>query len=173
MGAKGKFALAYVGASAMLLAGIAIAWVAFWKDLGADEQVAIVPIVMPRAGLFAILIVGSIAFIGFVLRALYRAFVEPPLKLGEEATLLVTANPEHRIKFEGTSEFQPLVKAINALADQRQSLQQDVEQKIVEAKAAVEEEKNRLGALMSELTQSVVVCNLDGRILLYNNRARL
>ena len=26
---------------------------------------------------------------------------------------------------------------------------------------------------MSELTQSVVVCNLDGRILLYNNRARL
>ena len=26
---------------------------------------------------------------------------------------------------------------------------------------------------MSELTQSVVVCNLDGRILLYNNRARV
>ncbi len=26
---------------------------------------------------------------------------------------------------------------------------------------------------MSELQQSVVVCNLDGRILLYNNRARL
>ena len=31
---------------------------------------------------------------------------------------------------------------------------------------------NRLAALMAELTQSVVVCNLDGRILLYNNRAR-
>jgi hypothetical protein len=26
---------------------------------------------------------------------------------------------------------------------------------------------------MSELAQAVVVCNLDGRILLYNNRARL
>ncbi len=26
---------------------------------------------------------------------------------------------------------------------------------------------------MAELQQSVVVCNLDGRILLYNNRARL
>jgi hypothetical protein len=26
---------------------------------------------------------------------------------------------------------------------------------------------------MSELNRSVVVCNLDGRILLYNNRARL
>ena len=30
-----------------------------------------------------------------------------------------------------------------------------------------------MAALMSELTQSVVVCNLDGRILLYNHRARL
>jgi DNA polymerase-3 subunit epsilon len=37
----------------------------------------------------------------------------------------------------------------------------------------VQQEKNRLAALMSELTQSVVVCNLDGRIILYNNRARL
>ena len=30
-----------------------------------------------------------------------------------------------------------------------------------------------LAALMAELTQSVVVCNLDGRVLLYNSRARL
>lgn len=38
----------------------------------------------------------------------------------------------------------------------------------------MEEEKNRLAALMSELAQAVeIVCNLDGRILLYNNRARL
>ncbi|NCP41321.1 MAG: DNA polymerase III subunit epsilon, partial [Rhodoferax sp.] len=37
----------------------------------------------------------------------------------------------------------------------------------------VQQEKNRLAALMAELTQSVVVCNLDGRIILYNSRARL
>ena len=37
----------------------------------------------------------------------------------------------------------------------------------------VEQERSRLAALMSELTQSVVVCNLDGRVLLYNNRARV
>lgn len=44
---------------------------------------------------------------------------------------------------------------------------------MAKAKASVEEEKNRLAALMSELALAVVVCNLDGRILLYNNRARL
>ena len=41
------------------------------------------------------------------------------------------------------------------------------------ASRGVEQERCRLAALMSELTQSVVVCNLDGRVLLYNNRARL
>jgi DNA polymerase-3 subunit epsilon len=34
------------------------------------------------------------------------------------------------------------------------------------------EEKNRLAALMSELALSVLVCNVEGRILLYNARAR-
>ena len=62
---------------------------------------------------------------------------------------------------------------MNALAEQRESLQRDVEERVREAKATVEAEKNRLAALMSELSQSVVVCNLDGRILLYNNRAQL
>ncbi len=41
-----------------------------------------------------------------------------------------------------------------------------------EASRGIEQERSRLAALMAELTQSVVVCNLDGRILLYNNRAR-
>jgi DNA polymerase-3 subunit epsilon len=41
-----------------------------------------------------------------------------------------------------------------------------------EGQPRVEQERSRLAALMSELTQSVVVCNLDGRVLLYNNRAR-
>jgi hypothetical protein len=43
---------------------------------------------------------------------------------------------------------------------------------VAQASRGVEQERNRLAALMSELTQSVVVCNLDGRVLLYNNRAR-
>ena len=44
---------------------------------------------------------------------------------------------------------------------------------VAEASRDIEQERSRLAALMSELTQSVVVCNLDGRILLYNQRARL
>jgi DNA polymerase-3 subunit epsilon len=66
-----------------------------------------------------------------------------------------------------------LAEATNDLAQQRDGLMDDVDAQIAAAKASVEEEKNRLAALMSELAQAVVVCNLDGRILLYNSRARL
>ena len=40
------------------------------------------------------------------------------------------------------------------------------------ANAAAEAERNRFAVLMSELAQGVIVCNPDGRVLLYNRRAR-
>ena len=43
---------------------------------------------------------------------------------------------------------------------------------VAEASRDVAQQRDQLGALMAELNQSVVVCNLDGRILLYNGRAR-
>ena len=73
----------------------------------------------------------------------------------------------------GTTETRALALAINELAAQRDHLRADMTQQVAQASLSVKQEKNRLAALMAELTQSVVVCNLDGRILLYNNRARL
>ncbi|RTL28245.1 MAG: DNA polymerase III subunit epsilon [Rhodocyclaceae bacterium] len=109
--------------------------------------------------------------------ALMKSFAEEafvvPAKLADEVGLIVGTDPARRVKPMGSPELQRIAESVNQLADQRRSLQEDVEARIVEARRSVEEERNRLAALMSELNQSVVVCNLDGRILLYNNRARL
>jgi DNA polymerase-3 subunit epsilon len=96
-----------------------------------------------------------------------------PSLLADELGLIVGTDPSRRLKPSGSPELQRIAESVNALADQRRSLQEDVEVRIREARLSVEEERNRLAALMSELNQSVVVCNLDGRILLYNSRARL
>ncbi|WP_088179542.1 exonuclease domain-containing protein [Zoogloea sp. LCSB751] len=108
---------------------------------------------------------------------LMRSFAEEafaaPAQLADEVGLIVGTDPARRIKPAGSPELQRIAESVNQLADQRRSLQEDVEVRIGEARRSVEEERNRLAALMSELNQSVVVCNLDGRILLYNNRARL
>nr|WP_235943621.1 exonuclease domain-containing protein [Zoogloea dura] len=93
--------------------------------------------------------------------------------MADELGLIVGTDPVRRLVPDGSPELRRIAEAVNALADQRRSLQEDVEARIREARLSVEEERNRLAALMSELSQSVVVCNLDGRILLYNNRARL
>jgi DNA polymerase-3 subunit epsilon len=47
-----------------------------------------------------------------------------------------------------------------------------MEARIAESNARLEEERNRLAALMSELSEGVLVCNTEGRILLYNEQAR-
>ncbi|HOG04315.1 MAG TPA: exonuclease domain-containing protein, partial [Accumulibacter sp.] len=95
------------------------------------------------------------------------------LKMAESLRLMLSANRNFRVTPEGPPEVQLLAQATNDLAQQRDGLMDDVDAQIAAAKSSVEEEKNRLAALMSELAQAVVVCNRDGRILLYNSRARL
>jgi DNA polymerase-3 subunit epsilon len=65
-----------------------------------------------------------------------------------------------------------LAQAANQLLAVRDALENDVAERVREARASLEEERSRLAALMADLSQSVVVCNLDGRVLLYNQRAK-
>ncbi|MCB9079845.1 MAG: DNA polymerase III subunit epsilon [Anaerolineaceae bacterium] len=92
--------------------------------------------------------------------------------MAEQMTLILSANPTHRVQPEGPSEVRQLGQTINAFADRFQSLLADDEAKILSARAQLEEERNRLAALVSELTEGVLVCNLEGQILLYNRRAK-
>ncbi len=79
--------------------------------------------------------------------------------------------PEHKVVSTGGPEMGELAAAINQLADGYRRLERDLDAKSADARARVEEERNRFAALMSELSEGVVVCNADGRILLYNARA--
>ena len=108
-----------------------------------------------------------------LLRGLFQQYVHGLLRMAETLRLMLGANRNFRVAPEGPPEVRELARAANDLAQQRDELLNDVEEQIRQAKATVEEEKNRLAALMSELALGVVVCNMDGRILLYNSRARL
>lgn len=108
-----------------------------------------------------------------LLRNLFKQYVRGLMAMAETLRLMLGANRNFRVTLDGPPEIQELGRAANDLAQQRDALLDDVEARIAHAKSAVEEEKNRLAALVAELPMPVVVCNLDGRILLYNNRARL
>lgn len=173
MAGRVKLALALGGLYLLLAVLFSALGVVLWADMQEAERTAIRAVLEHRYGLVVFVTLISWAILGFLVQALYRAYVHVPVSLREQALVMVNSNPALRLPEAGAPEIRGLAQAVNALADQREALQRDVEERIGEAKATLEEERNRLATLMSELTQSIVVCNLDGRILLYNSRARL
>jgi DNA polymerase-3 subunit epsilon len=127
----------------------------------------------PRFVLIGMTWVLGLVSIAATLHWLFRRYAAAPARLVEQTQVLLAAPKAAPMNHEGTKETKALADVIFQLASQRDSLREDVAAQIAQASAGVQQEKNRLAALMSELTQSVVVCNLDGRIILYNNRARL
>ncbi|MEZ5613728.1 MAG: exonuclease domain-containing protein [Rhodocyclaceae bacterium] len=168
-----KLALVLAGIYFLLALLFCALGAVLWADMKAEERQALLAVLLPRLELSILIILMAWAVLGMIVHAIYRAYVLAPLALREQALVMVNANPGLRLEELGAPEIRTLAQVVNALAEQREALQRDVEEKIREGRSSVEEEKNRLAALMSELTQSVVVCNLDGRILLYNARARL
>ena len=172
MKAETRFLIA-IAVLGLLMTGpfLVTTWV-IWYRFTEAERAALIEMAGPWLPLGGSL--TAIAFLGGVLvvRNFYRRYVRGLLQMAENQQLMLEANRDFRVAETGPPEVRAVARTTNALADQRDSLLGDIEAQIQRANRSVEEEKNRLGALMAELTQSVVVCNLDGRILLYNSRAR-
>lgn len=172
MNARTRFVLAIIVLGLLMTGPFVLTAILIWASAEPTEQALLNELIGPRLPLGAMMtIIGFAAGVG-VIRWLFRQYVKGLLRMAEQQHLMLGANREFRIEPKGPPEVRELAKTANALAQQRDELLRDVESQIAEANKSVEDEKNRLAALMSELTQSVVVCNLDGRILLYNSRAR-
>ncbi|BAL24037.1 exonuclease domain-containing protein [Azoarcus sp. KH32C] len=173
MTARTRFVLAVCILALLMTGPFVTTAVLAWLGTSDEGRAVLVDAVLPHLPLGAMMTIIGFAIGIAVLRNLFRQYVQGLLRMSEHLGLMLDANREFRVKPEGPPEVQALAHAMNALAQQRDDLMTDVEAQIAQANQSLEEEKNRLATLMSELTQSVVVCNLDGRILLYNNRARL
>jgi DNA polymerase-3 subunit epsilon len=167
-----KFLLLLAGLYLVSLIPVAVVGSLLWADLDWVERDSLGSILGRHTGLFALAAACMLAVVALLLRTFYAKYVTPPLKLAEGTRIILGANPGHRLTPEGGQEPQALAEVINAFAARHQALQRDVEDRIREAQARVAEERNRLAALVSELQQGVLVCNAEGRILLFNARAR-
>jgi DNA polymerase-3 subunit epsilon len=167
-----KFALLLAGLYLLTLVPIAAVGALFWADLDWVERESFLAIVERRASLFVLAALTMLGVVALLLRAFYAKYVTPPLKLAEATRLILGANPAHRVTPEGGQEPQALAEVINAFAAEHQALRRDVDARVREAQAHVAAERNRLAALVAELAQGVLVCNAEGRILLFNARAR-
>ncbi len=164
-------AIVVIGLATLVWLGLTIGLIT--STLEPTQRALVVDQLAPRMALIGLTWVFGLVAIGATLRWLFRRYATAPARLVEQTQVLLAAPKAAPMNHHGTKETKALAEVIFQLASQRDSLREDVAAQIAQASAGVQQEKNRLAALMSELTQSVVVCNLDGRIILYNNRARL
>ncbi len=145
---------------------------ASWQSLGEEERAFVAHLsdkLIPFPVLGGVILFGVI---GGLVSLLFQNYIIPILKLGEETRLITVVNPGYRIQPRGAKELLQLTSIINASAEAFEKMQAEVEDQIRRSKAALKEERNRLAALMSGLPQGVLVCNVDGQILLYNAQAQ-
>ena len=102
---------------------------------------------------------------------LHAAWAGTAARMTDAVQTMAGASSAPDIIPEGAVPMQTLAGAINGLAAQRRALSATMAEQIREASAHVAQQRDQLAALMAELEQCVMVCNLEGRILLYNDRA--
>jgi DNA polymerase III subunit epsilon len=169
---KRKFVLALASLTLCWLLAAGAAYYAFQSGLSSDDQTALARILDDRGGLLVMLAVALIVASFLALHALFAAYPTTANRLAEDVRIIRTVNPSHRASPGGSEEMRRLAAAINDLADAYRAQRDDVKARISDANARLEAEKNRFAALLSDLTQGVLVCNSEGRILLYNARAQ-
>ncbi len=102
----------------------------------------------------------------------YANYIKPVRKISGDLALIYASNPCFRIPVKGNRDIQALARTINTFADTFEKLNQDITTQMVAARKETEQERNLLAAIMGELPQGVIICNQNGRILLYNSLAR-
>lgn len=172
MKARGKLVLWIAVLYAAILAVLAALGALLAAGLPAAEHEVFLAIVAERAPalMFAAFILLFVC--GAAVKWLFDGYVTAVHALAEQTGVVLGANAELRVTTRGGREVAEAAAAINRLADAHRALQRDFELRTREAGAKLEEERNRLAALMSELSEGVMVCNAEGRILLYNEHAK-
>ncbi len=92
-------------------------------------------------------------------------------RLAKEIDAITLASPSHRLKAHGIRGLEGFVQAVNRLADRYEQLQTVIQKERRPTRVAIEEQKNILAAVISELPEGVLACNAEGQILLFNRRA--
>jgi DNA polymerase-3 subunit epsilon len=144
----------------------------FWHQITPSEKLILISIAGNNFIYIFSMIFLIIACLIFILEGFLYIYILPTKKLTGETNVINTVNPSHRIKIEGGGDVIRLAQAINEGAERYEKLQRNVDEMIHFARTESEKERNILAAVMSELSEGIMICNSDGQILLYNKQAR-
>lgn len=146
-----------------LVAGVALAGALLAVAAAVRGDTAALRGSLQVAAAVAVLIVAGIVLV--------RWLAAPLARLAGEVRLVADGNSPARINPAAYRFLGTLPQAIAELADQFLRARGVVDDAVAAATARAEEQKGRLEALLRDLSEGVIVCNLGHEILLYNHMA--
>ena len=119
-----------------------------------------------EGALLAGLTAGTVAWLWF---AVNKCLLRPMERLAGDAQLLAaTEAATAHVDVEEYPDLAPLPEAINALADRLIDSRHDIDRAVAEAGERFAENNNRLAAILQDLHEGVLVCNLRHQVMLHN-----
>ena len=100
-----------------------------------------------------------------------RSWLAPSVALARDIELLIHGNAGRRIAPPAGHGLGPLPGAVAALAERWRASQEDQQAALERASAGAREQQSRLEALLRDLSDGVIACGSDRRILLFNDAA--
>ncbi len=143
-----------------------------WQQLTDDDTRIVLEVVYKHIG--ELISFGAILLIAaaFILDWISRLYILPLIRLAEETSIIFWSNPSQRIRLHGSREAMHLAAIINRAAERMETLERAALAENGEAGTKLGEEKDMLSVVIAELPSAVLVCNPEGMITLYNEKAR-
>ena len=157
-------ALGLLGLSAVLgLAGFALV------TIGGQASDALGTVL----ALGGVLALGFVAATAVAWAVVEQRLVRPLSRLTSRLLTVSRAGAEAGVDIAEAHTLGPLHEAIKEVSRELRTARSEVVKAMAGASARSEEQRGWLEAILRDLSEAVVVCNLDHRILLYNKAAQL
>jgi DNA polymerase-3 subunit epsilon len=131
---------------------------------------SVLALVLGRPAASAVALGGG-AILGGILAAiwlLHDRLAAPLDRLALDLLVIARDNPDHGLRLGSRHWLEGLTAPIAVLRQRLQRASQEGAAALTEATARAEEQKRRLEAVLLDLSEGVIVCNLQHQILLYN-----
>lgn len=156
--------LASLAGACFLVSAVALGWIA--RAGGPIEEH------IPRIGMLMSATFGAVLLLFCATWALLNVWLLRPLRaLTQEAETLALTRQTRGLLMPSMHALDGLPRAVEQLAHKLATARSETDAAVAAATRRAEEQKSWLEAILLDLTEGIIVCNLEHRILLYNQSA--
>jgi DNA polymerase-3 subunit epsilon len=120
-----------------------------------------------------VLVLMVLAVSGLAWWLIYRAAFRDIFRFADELWIVAHGDAATRLGLPSSPLLTPLAESTRLLAQRLAQLRHESDRLAAASAIRVEGEKVRLEAILRDLSEAVVVCDLESRVLLYNHAALL